>query len=481
MADPTIALQVQTPQPAAFGGFASNPLAAINMLSEIQLRANQNQLFQQQIQSRAKAGQIMAASPDVESGLQNILKDPQASIYAADYIASLRSAQKTLLEMQGLQQTQSTTGLEATTKALAGAYNDPSMLPALITSQLRTLSPVARDRVTPAVTDLTTSLLNGLDMSSPQGIAQYRSRLLGLMTGSGFNADIIRGMAGTVAPSVSYQPTGPGGELQPQVAGTGFFGQPATASVVGPQGGGMLGTGGTAASPSGAPGGMNSGNALGAVPVGPSNISRTYQDERGKAMSEYQQSLDNDVKGGYMIMQTINEANDAKLNFKPGGGAAVYQKIAEFAQALGADQNLVDKIGNGDLSASQEFNKLMVNSVLAQIKAQLPVGSKLNQQEFKIFEDRNPNINTDPRAIEKIFQFWTKLYNRSSEEQAALTQAIKQPGFNISDWPSMWNRIAREKGYSSPFPGSAAAPQAPSPTAPPSRTSPRPALESFFR
>ena len=188
--------------------------------------------------------------------------------------------------------------------------------------------------------------------------------------------------------------------------------------------------------------------------TGPSVINKQYLTQRGGDMADYQKNLDSNTKTGGLIMQTLQEGQDALAKFKPGGGASTYAEVGKIAQALGAPQDLVDRISNGDLGASQEFQKLMVNTTMGQIREQLQgVGaSRLSQMEFAAFNQNNPNIDTDPRAVQKIFNFWTKLYNRDHAEQQELNKYVSGGG-DISQWPSKWQDIAQERGYINPGAG----------------------------
>jgi hypothetical protein len=125
--------------------------------------------------------------------------------------------------------------------------------------------------------------------------------------------------------------------------------------------------------------------------------------------------------------------------------------VGQIAQALGAGPDLVNKISNGNLGASQEFNKLMVNTTMGQIRTQLEGmhGSRLSQQEFKTFQENNPNIDTDPGAIDKIFNFWTKLYTQNHAEQTELNRYLSTGG-DLSQWPARWQDVAQQRGYITP-------------------------------
>ena len=189
-------------------------------------------------------------------------------------------------------------------------------------------------------------------------------------------------------------------------------------------------------------------------------------------MADYQKALDDRVKTGQNIMQTIQPAWEALQDLKksdqsPGGLATARMTLAQLAQGLGASPEVVDKISK--LGDTQEFSKLMVNSTMSQITQQLPQSSKLAVSEFNAFSKNNPNLDTDPRAIEKIFNFWSGIQNINKTEQSEMNKYLAKGG-NVSEWPEKWQGIAEKRGLVSANPtGSGEAPKE------------RPPIESFFK
>lgn len=509
--DPTISLGLKPYDPAS----APNPLAMLGQFAGVQNQMNQNRLFQQTFAARNEAGQIIAGAPDMDTAIQRMLANPRVAPFAGETINAFRTAQQTLTDIQGKQQEQAQSGLQAVIKSLPGALADPNQFDSLVSAQLGTLSPQAKARVAPAIDSIRTALLNNLSQDSVQARQQFSQRLGGILLGTDIGPAAIHGIMGTptmldlggakqpvvqapaqgfaggpgggltpggaplslsLAPTVTTGPYGPGGAQQPTIIGGGGAGVgpangwPAVGGRIPPTSGWTAATGVTndqyndngmalagtprqpvaaaplgplpmpTVSPTAAPG-----------PVGPTQTQSTYNESRGKDMADYQKSLDERTSVGGQILKTLGEARGALSNFEPGGGASTYARIGQLAQAFGASGPLVDRIANGDLSASQEFNKLMVNTTMGQIREQLTgIGaSRLSQMEFKSFNENNPNIDTDPRAIEKIFNFWTRLYQQDHAEQTGL-QAHLKAGGDISAWPSIWQDQAQKKGYINP-------------------------------
>ena len=490
--DPTIPLGIKVP--TAQSSPTSNPLGLMNTAAEIQNRLNTARLFQQEFQAKQVAGELLSQSDpnDPEAGIRALMQDPRTAAFAGPIISSARQAELTLLQMQGEQQSQSQSGLAAALKGLPAVMADPSQWDAVMGANLATLSPTARQRVAPAITSLKESLTAGLPSDPAMARTLFNQRLTGLMVGAGITPDSIRAIVGTpttrdiggaiesgvqappqlgggfieanaqgktLAPQLSFQPFGPGGSTVPFFAGGAF-------------GDGMVPGRGTA-TPAAAAGpvpGEPRVNALGTVDPAfssPSQTNAARNTKRGDQMATYQDDLDTRVTLQARVLQNAQEARDALARVRAGGGATAYAALGQVAQAFGAPKSLVDRIANGSLAASQEFNKLAVNNVMGQIEQQLPNSSRMSQMEFAEFKRNNPNLDTDPDAIEKIYDFWGKVYNMDHSEQGALNKYLAQGG-DISQWPAKWQDEAQRLGFFSSRPGGA-------------QGSSRPPLSSFFK
>jgi hypothetical protein len=143
---------------------------------------------------------------------------------------------------------------------------------------------------------------------------------------------------------------------------------------------------------------------------------------------EYQKDLTNRVAAGTQIDSRLNEVEDLMSKFKPGAGARTYADIARKLQAVGAPQDLVDKIAGGDLSAAQSFNKFMAQIVTQGVAQASGGGSTANIMNEYV--KNNPDISTDPRALQRFIDFAHKQNNMSYEEQQILLDKIKNKQFN---------------------------------------------------
>ena len=149
--------------------------------------------------------------------------------------------------------------------------------------------------------------------------------------------------------------------------------------------------------------------------------------------NQYQQDLTNRVAAGTQIDMRLNEAENLMQNFKPGAGSRTYVDMAQKLQAIGAPQDLVDKVAKGDLSAAQSLNKFIAQSVTAGIGQMQgnPTANMMND-----YLKNNPDIGSDPRALQRFFDFAHKQNNMAYEEQQFLLDKTKSGQLNPDTHPA---------------------------------------------
>lgn len=492
--------------------FSSNPLETLGSIQGLQTQQNQLKMFEQTYAARQKAGQIIASAPTLAAGLDAASKDPDVMGFAGDVYNVAREAQLAQTRVAGETQEQGLKGYGVFTKSLPSTLTNPDSFGPNASTALSLTSPAARSSVDSAIRNVHDALTSGLPDDPTARAAELSKRIVSTSLGAGgIPADQLHAIIGTNttqdlggrkvagvqappqgAPSMlggaapgSFTPTSqlslslpptivpvtdktgvvtpkvfggayaPGAGGEPQLA-PGDFDTPDGPQITLPPPGGKNPL--TPNSPTRAPlagAGFQSpagSNPLGAgVPLssgGPSLAQQNYTTNRIKDLTDQQNDLDHAVTTGNTLVQNLGEARDALKDFKPGGGADTYAKLASVLQGVGFPQSVVDKVGNGNVSSSQEFQKLMVNTTNAQIKQQVG-GSIRGQQEFDTFQKNNPNIETDPRAIDKIFNFWTKVYQRNAAEQSQQNQFLKSGG-DITDWPSEWQKRSKALGFIDP-------------------------------
>lgn len=449
--DPDISLDVVPRGGQPQVGAGANPLAMVQGYVDTASKLQALRQFNLQLQARQRAAEILSTAPDMQSGIQAVLHDPVAAFGAGQTLSDYSNAYQALTGVQGQVQQQATSGLGNLVHMLNGSLEDPAASNSIIQSYLETVSPQARPQVKAAIDRLQGYL-------GPLPPDQRRRVLASTIMGSGVSPDVVRATTGAPPPSFVSGPFGPeGATTVRQVGGPAYGGAVQTA----PAAEALQAAGATLAG--GAPAGVGAPRApAGVAPQGPTIPTQTFLKGRAADITQELSSLDERVQKGGTIMQTIAPARQALDQIRAGGGASAYSNLAQLAQAFGARENLVDKIANGDLAASQEFSKLMVNTTMSQIQTQMVSGSRLNRDEWEAFTKNNPNLDTDPQAIDKIFDFWTRIFNRDATEQRVFNEARRQPGFDILSWPTQWTQYQLQHGMiqtSTPLAGSQTAPQ----------------------
>jgi hypothetical protein len=143
--------------------------------------------------------------------------------------------------------------------------------------------------------------------------------------------------------------------------------------------------------------------------------------------NDYQKDLTTRVAGATQVEMRLNEAEDLMKKFKAGAGARTYVDIAQKLQAVGAPQGLVDAVAKGDLSAAQSLNKFIAQTVTASIGQMQgnPTANMMND-----YLKNNPDISSDPRALERFFEFGHKQNAIPIEEQNFLLEKSRNKVLN---------------------------------------------------
>lgn len=160
---------------------------------------------------------------------------------------------------------------------------------------------------------------------------------------------------------------------------------------------------------------------------------------------DYKVGLDTRVQAGADLMSRINESEKALAQFQPGMGSETRLQLARFAQDVLQAPDLAKRINAGDISAKQEFQKLAAQQAMESLKQAMGGTGRITQAEFKIFQQNNPNIELDPGAIGKIFQFSRSTFLRDQGEQQSLYDYLQRGG-QIGYWPAVWAQKQVENG-----------------------------------
>lgn len=156
-----------------------------------------------------------------------------------------------------------------------------------------------------------------------------------------------------------------------------------------------------------------------------------YSTNAAQGFQKMGESINGRLSESQALLQRISESRDALTRFKAGGGNDTRLGMAQTAQGLGMPTTIVDRIAGGDLSAVQEFQKFAAQEALQTMQQSLSTDSgpaaKGNRLSMDLFIKNNPNITTDPRAIEKIFNFQTKLHDDALAQSNAFAVYVKDP------------------------------------------------------
>lgn len=169
----------------------------------------------------------------------------------------------------------------------------------------------------------------------------------------------------------------------------------------------------------------------------------------GEGFVKYHDELQAANQGVTGTIRTMGEMQKALKEFKSGGGQEVREKLASFAQGMGADTKLVDRIAGGNLGAIQEFQKLAVQYATNEMKTNMGSSQRFTNLDFGTFLKNNPTINTDPRAIDKMFNWIKNRSNPVQQEAHAmdLWKAGQRPesmkGRSLDAFPQWWADLAR--------------------------------------
>jgi hypothetical protein len=172
-------------------------------------------------------------------------------------------------------------------------------------------------------------------------------------------------------------------------------------------------------------------------------------------MAEYSKNLNGHLSDSQALLQRIAQSRDALVQFQSGGGSEMRAKVAAIAQSIpGMPTSVVDRIAGGDLSALQVFQKFAAQEALATMHQALASDtgqdSKSNRNAMELFIKNNPNINTDPRAIEKIFNFQTQQHNQLLDQSNTYQAYKSDPKQDITAFPNYWANEEIKRGYVNP-------------------------------
>lgn len=156
-----------------------------------------------------------------------------------------------------------------------------------------------------------------------------------------------------------------------------------------------------------------------------------YATDAAKGLQAKAEAIGGQLNESQGLLQRIDQSRQALTQFKAGGGADTRVELAKYAQAFHMPDAVVNGIAGGNLAAAQEFQKYAAQEALGTMQQALASdtgkGAQGNRISMQLFIKNNPNIDTDPNAIEKIYNFQTKLHNELLNKSDMLTKFISDP------------------------------------------------------
>ena len=167
--------------------------------------------------------------------------------------------------------------------------------------------------------------------------------------------------------------------------------------------------------------------------------------------AEIPKQLNDAVAASSNLLQIQDEMKNVMSQTRQGGGQQLRTELAKMAQFF-SDKNLipdsiVSYINGGPLPASQVVDKFSVQYLMNQVDRQVAnSGSKILKTEVEANKPAVPTGDMDPRAIEELFNWNKRVFNRLKEQQDQFN-TFKKSGGDISDWPARWRQTQERMGW----------------------------------
>lgn len=170
----------------------------------------------------------------------------------------------------------------------------------------------------------------------------------------------------------------------------------------------------------------------------------------GTILQRYEPQLNDRVYQSQTTLQNYQQMLVDLEQVKSGGGGEARAKLAQMAQAMGMPPEVYNKIGNGDLAATQQFEKMATINAMQTLRSTSQTGP-VSTEEFRIFDQTLPNISTDPKAAKMMLNYMAQLSELPGKEQDAYFRykALyeKNPTqYPLERWPQVWNKIMQASG-----------------------------------
>jgi len=162
-----------------------------------------------------------------------------------------------------------------------------------------------------------------------------------------------------------------------------------------------------------------------------------YNQASQSTAADYEKGLNGRVTAAQSSSHYLSEAQDLLNAVRTGGGGVMRADLARRAQAIpGMPQSVVDAIAGGNLGDTQVLQKVLLQNAIQQMQANFNgTGAVANVEQFL---KNNPNLENDPRAIPKLFNFIGGMNTNLGREQQSYRDFVNK-GQNPADFPAAWN------------------------------------------
>jgi hypothetical protein len=467
------------------GAGQQDPLDMVGKIAQTQNLLNQNAQFQQQFRARQALGPILQGAIDPQTGqldynkaFINMSGNPDTAWLAGDFLNQAVARQQTqadtaikALELAGKKQQ----AYGQAAQGLLAGWNQPnSKDPTKVGPQAaRQVDVVGQlsDLVAQGLIDKNTAL--EMAASLPPDGPQLYDHVMQIARRTATSAEAMRAVYGDVtqvprggitslvqAPLIGGTPT-VRGELA-QVPTTEQYNAgvqsttPSGATVVQPRFQAMpMVTGSGQTIPGTGQGPQATGQGPQAAGQGPSGgplmtslppAQKSYLEGRGKDLADMEKGVDQAVSDSRTVMLQVEQVRDLMKKFQTGGLADVKAKLAQVGQGLGVSPQIIDALGlpGTNLYAAQAIMKTTLQQSAAVMRAL--VGNRVTNFEFEKGIEANPNIAMDPKAINEIYNFYTKVAKLADLQQQGLADWKSKHGADLSGFPAAWNRELDRRG-----------------------------------
>lgn len=205
-----------------------------------------------------------------------------------------------------------------------------------------------------------------------------------------------------------------------------------------------------------APAGGKAPQALsGGIPTTLAPATEKFLEGQGSTAVAYQKQINDDATNSQTQMQYLQQLEELSKKVQTGGFGAAKEEVGRVLQGLGAPKSVYDSVADGNLGLAQAFAKYAIPQAVANLRQAAGTGQRFALQEYLAFQKANPNLDTDPRAIQKVYELNNRIYSLSLLKQQAFQKWISTPrgdgtSRNPMDFEGNWTNSLVKKGYLAP-------------------------------